>query len=229
MKHKGAYSNGVQRGGSDDWMTPPSLFRNLNREFNFSVDACASVDNALCEMFWTEEEDALKQDWSQETAIFCNPPYSKIPIFLEHAHKAETTCFLVPTRMQALWWMRLVLMNPHCHEIRHLLRNPRFVAPAHVKERLVQPGNRSPQACCVLVFRDQPRRGELRQTLICADTALTVLVIARGSTPGRPTVYDAETLDALLQLYKKKIKPSKIAQELNMSLRSVYRVIERLE
>ncbi|EPK1680413.1 DNA N-6-adenine-methyltransferase [Raoultella ornithinolytica] len=229
MKHKGAYSTGVQRGGSDDWMSPRGLFRNLDREFRFTLDAAASAENALCARFWTVEDDALTQDWSQEKSVWCNPPYSQIPAFLVNAQKAETTVFLVPTRMQALWWMRLVLINPHCHEIRHLLRNPRFVATEEIRAQQVQPGNRSPQACCVLVFRNAPRNGEIRQTLICADTALTLHVIARGGIPGRPTVYDAETLEAMLQLYKEKKKPREIAQKTNMSLRSVYRVIERLE
>ncbi|GEM_PF-4966006 len=51
MKHKGAYSNGKQRGGSDNWMSPPSLFRNLDKEFNFTRDAAASADilSFLCD------------------------------------------------------------------------------------------------------------------------------------------------------------------------------------
>ena len=228
MKHKGAYSNGKHRGGSDNWASPQSLWKNLNREFSFTIDAAASVENTLVvERFWTEEDDALQQDWTKESNVYCNPPYSEIPSFLVHAHKPEVAAFLVPSRFQALWWMKLVLMNPHLHEIRHLLRNPRFRAPEGAE--LVQPGNRSPTACCVLVYRREPRKGEIRQTLICADTALTLHVINRGSFSGRPTTYNAETLDQVIDLSERKsLKPKEIAERLNVPLRQVYRIVERL-
>jgi len=32
----------------DLWQTPRVLFDNLNKEFNFQLDACANYDNALC-------------------------------------------------------------------------------------------------------------------------------------------------------------------------------------
>jgi phage N-6-adenine-methyltransferase len=229
MKHKGAYSNGVQRGGSDCWQSPWTLFRSLNKEFSFTLNAAASADNALCHKFWNEEEDALKQDWGAESSIWCNPPYSQIPAWHENAHKAETTVYLAPTRMQALWWMRLVLLNKNCHEIRHLLRNPRFIAPESVKQKLVQPGNRSPQACCVLVFRSVPRKGEIRQTVNCADTGLLMHVINRGSVPGRPTIYDAEVLDQVIDLYaRKRATLKENAELLKVPLRTVQRIAQRL-
>lgn len=63
MKHKGAYSNGVQRGGSDNWMSPRGLFRDLNHEFTFTLDAAASAESTLSEKYGTEQDDTLKQNW----------------------------------------------------------------------------------------------------------------------------------------------------------------------
>ena len=227
MKHKGAYSNGVQRGGSDDWMSPPGLFRNLNREFTFTLDAAASVDNALCARFWSIEDDALARDWSQEKSVWCNPPYSQIPAFLVNAHKAAVTCFLILVRTQAIWWLRLILMNPNAHEIRFLSRNVRFrAAPGTTQKRL---NNRAPMACCVVIFRNVPRKGEIWQTVNCADTGLLLHVINRGSVSGRPTIYDAEVLDQVIDLYeRKRAKPKEIAERLKIPLRTVQRVVQRL-
>lgn len=59
---------------SDNVGTPQELFNSLNSYFNFTLDACASPENAKCENYFTEEQDAMKQDWSG--VVFCNPPYS---------------------------------------------------------------------------------------------------------------------------------------------------------
>lgn len=62
--------------GKDDWETPQWLFNELNKEFHFTLDPCATSENAKCSKFYTKEQDGLKQDWGGET-VFCNPPYSK--------------------------------------------------------------------------------------------------------------------------------------------------------
>lgn len=61
--------------GKDDWETPQSFFNELNKEFNFTLDPCATHETAKCTKYYTAEEDGLKQDWEGET-VFCNPPYS---------------------------------------------------------------------------------------------------------------------------------------------------------
>lgn len=62
--------------GKDDWGTPQALFDKLNKEFNFTLDACASSYNFKCEKYYTIEDDGLSKSWAGET-VFCNPPYSK--------------------------------------------------------------------------------------------------------------------------------------------------------
>jgi site-specific DNA-methyltransferase (adenine-specific) len=48
---------------SDDWATPEDLFEELNREFNFDLDVCASESNHKTPEFFTAEIDGLSQNW----------------------------------------------------------------------------------------------------------------------------------------------------------------------
>jgi phage N-6-adenine-methyltransferase len=220
---KGIVTIGVNNGGSDEWRTPPRLFRNLNDEFNFTVDAAASPDNALLPKHWS---NAFSEQWEGER-VFCNPPFSLVPAFLQNAHRPDLAVFLIPERTHTLWWLEHVLMNPHCHEIRHLLRTVRFIPPSGAKQKVLN--NRAPMACAVVTYLNQKRTGEIRQTVICADTALTLHVINRGAKGGRPTVYDATTLDAVINLYERQRKPVKeVAETLQIPLSSVYRIVQRL-
>jgi site-specific DNA-methyltransferase (adenine-specific) len=61
---------------SGNWATPQDFFDKLNEEFGFTLDPCADDSNHKCEKYYTEEQDGLKQDWSNES-VFCNPPYGR--------------------------------------------------------------------------------------------------------------------------------------------------------
>ena len=61
---------------TDEWPTPRSFFDELNAEFSFTLDPCASAENAKCGTFFTKVQDGLKQDWKNHR-VFCNPPYGK--------------------------------------------------------------------------------------------------------------------------------------------------------
>lgn len=52
-----------------------ALFDELDAEFHFTLDPCATPETAKCAKFYTEEDNGLVQDWTGET-VFCNPPYS---------------------------------------------------------------------------------------------------------------------------------------------------------
>ncbi len=69
-------NNGRYNGDGREWRTPPELFASLDREFHFTLDACATAENALCPRYFTEAENGLEQDWSDER-VFMNPPYGK--------------------------------------------------------------------------------------------------------------------------------------------------------
>ena len=63
--------------GKNDWETPQDLFDELDAEFHFTLDPCATNQTAKCKKYYTEKENGLLQDWTGET-VFCNPPYSDV-------------------------------------------------------------------------------------------------------------------------------------------------------
>jgi len=85
--------------------TPIEIWKALSKEFNFTVDACASDKNHLLPRYWTEESDALKQEWKDEI-IYCHPMYgSKIPRFVEKAMTSKClTVFLLPASTNSLYF-----------------------------------------------------------------------------------------------------------------------------
>jgi phage N-6-adenine-methyltransferase len=100
---------------SDLWETPQAFFDVLNREFYFSVDAAASVDNAKCNRWFGpsgQHEDALALvEWGRPYApenIWLNPPYSQCQAFItkaaEQARHGNIVVCLVPSRTDTRWW-----------------------------------------------------------------------------------------------------------------------------
>ncbi len=77
------------------YQTPKDLFDKLHAIFRFTVDAAASDVNHLLPKYWTQETDAIKQDWTQET-IFCNPPFNNIAPFLVKARTAKFALVFAP-------------------------------------------------------------------------------------------------------------------------------------
>lgn len=88
---------------TDQWATPQDFFDELNAEFHFTLDPCATRENAKCARFFTVEDDGLKQDWQGET-VFCNPPYGReigkwVKKCYEESKKPGTTVvMLIPAR-----------------------------------------------------------------------------------------------------------------------------------
>lgn len=98
-----------------DWTTPQYVFDWLNKLFNFDLDAAADSENALCRRFFTEEDDALKQEWVAKT-VYCNPPYTR---FLQDKfilkgfeqwkkQNCETVVFLIPARVDKKVWYEVI-------------------------------------------------------------------------------------------------------------------------
>jgi phage N-6-adenine-methyltransferase len=85
---------------SDEWETPDNLFKQLDDEFHFEMDAAATEENSKCKLFFDKELNALTCDWGDPT--FCNPPYSKIAAFMKKAYeesqKGKTIVCLIPAR-----------------------------------------------------------------------------------------------------------------------------------
>ena len=62
---------------SDLWETPRWLFDELNREFRFTLDPCATKKNAKCKKFYSKKDDGLSKSWKGER-VFMNPPYGRV-------------------------------------------------------------------------------------------------------------------------------------------------------
>src|SRR5882672_11488577 len=52
-----------------EWTTPTWLYDALNTEFHFTLDPCATPENARCQQFFTAQQDGLAQDWGRH-AVF---------------------------------------------------------------------------------------------------------------------------------------------------------------
>jgi phage N-6-adenine-methyltransferase len=103
--------------------TPKRLFAELDTEFRFTLDACATHQNALCTRYYTLEgrfsrgqwqsaEDGLKGSWGGER-VWCNPPFSELDIWTDKAwaeqEHALSICMLVPAnRTDQPWWQKNV-------------------------------------------------------------------------------------------------------------------------
>ena len=57
--------------------TPRSLYDRLNNAFGpFTLDPCAEPSTAKCEIFFTEEDNGLLQNWGGRK-VFMNPPFGR--------------------------------------------------------------------------------------------------------------------------------------------------------
>ena len=54
---------------SDERATPQSYFDEINKEFNFNLDPCATEDNHKCDKYFTLENDGLSQNWGVQSIL----------------------------------------------------------------------------------------------------------------------------------------------------------------
>lgn len=113
---------------STNWSTPQDLFDELDAEFFFDLDPCASDENHKCPRYYTEDEDGLSMSWTGR--IFMNPPYGTgMSAWIQRAHKAvyeeqtaELVVLLLPARTDTIWFHRYCVKR----EIRFIKGRLRF-------------------------------------------------------------------------------------------------------
>lgn len=93
---------------SNEWTTPQHLFDELNQEFNFTLDPCATEENAKCSKHFAIEDDGLSKDWSNDV-VFMNPPYGReikkwIKKAYEESLNGATVVCLIPARTDTMYW-----------------------------------------------------------------------------------------------------------------------------
>ena len=113
---------------TDLWATPQDFFDKLNSEYGFTLDPCATKENAKCEKYYTKEEDGLQQDWGGHI-VFCNPPYGRdLPKWVEKAYNESkkpgtTVVMLIPARTDTRYFHDYIY---HKAEIRFLKGRLKF-------------------------------------------------------------------------------------------------------
>jgi hypothetical protein len=126
-----------------NWTTPRSLFEPLHDEYRFTMDGASEPGLGLLPNASTAENPL---PWTGER-VFCNPPWSNIPPFVELAATADLAVLLVPARTNARWFHRALKLGA---QPRFFLGRPAFGnAPDGTK------GHNSPVDCLLLVFLRQ--------------------------------------------------------------------------
>ena len=94
---------------SNDWETPADFYNQLDAEFGFTLDPCASPSSSKCSSFYTADDDGLSKDWKGHT-VFMNPPYGRkignwIQKAYEEGEKSNTRVVaLIPARTDTKYW-----------------------------------------------------------------------------------------------------------------------------
>lgn len=86
---------------TDMHATPQDFFDEQNAKYRFTLDACASKENAKCSNYFTEKVDGLKQPWTG--VVWCNPPYGReISKWIQKGYDSSlegaTVVMLLPAR-----------------------------------------------------------------------------------------------------------------------------------
>lgn len=167
-------------GGRDRWQTPPGLFRQIQRRYQFTYDAFASHENALLPTYSTIEGtfrsapcgieqidtlDGLHQEWTGRR-VFLNPPYANGMLekaaakCVGWAQEAEIIVGLFPVDTSTKWWH---LYIAEFADMEFLPKRVRYVHPMapcseKCKHALGEPADSPPGGSMIVVWR---RRYEL--------------------------------------------------------------------
>ena len=95
---------------TDEWETPQDFFDELNKEFGFTFDVCATVENSKCGLnFFSKEMDGLSVGWPQGMK-WMNPPYGReIGKWVKRASEEKNTVCLLPARTDTKWFHEYIL------------------------------------------------------------------------------------------------------------------------
>lgn len=125
----------------NDWRTPDAIFRALDAEYHFTLDAAASAENTKCPVYYAEGDDALNLNWygidlaarnegaavlsPWEVRAFVNPPYQPkgavetwLKKGLDQAAQGVFSVFLVPMATSVAWFNDLVVPYAEWHSFR---------------------------------------------------------------------------------------------------------------
>lgn len=110
---------------TSEWETPQDLFDQMNDEFHFDVDACATPQNAKCDLYYTAADDGLAEPW--RGVCWCNPPYGRdvgrwVAKAAESAREGAVVVMLLPARTDTRWFHDYIYHRAEVRFIRGRLK-----------------------------------------------------------------------------------------------------------
>jgi len=111
---------------SGEHETPQDLFDQLDEEFHFTLDPCATFENAKCDKYFTIKDDGLSQSWDDHV-VWVNPPYGRgVDHWLaKAANSRATVVVLLAARTDVKWFHEIV--GAYASEVRFISRRLKFV------------------------------------------------------------------------------------------------------
>lgn len=104
-----------------EWETPKDFYDAMDREFHFTLDACANKNNHKHKNYFSPAVDSLTQDWTG--VAWLNPPYDrKIGLWIEKAYRESrggtvVVCLIQGRSSDTIWWHDYVM---RAKEIRYI-------------------------------------------------------------------------------------------------------------
>jgi phage N-6-adenine-methyltransferase len=139
--NKSRLNRGMFSSTSGEWETPKELFDAVDAVFHFTLDVCATHENAKCARYFIKERDGLAQEW--RGVCWMNPPYGiEISRWVKKAYEssleagAVVVC-LFPARTDTRWWHDYVIS--HAAGVKFIKGRVRFsrLGPAPFPSALV--------------------------------------------------------------------------------------------
>lgn len=150
---------GLFTSNKEEWETPQELFDELNHEFNFDTDLCASDKNTKCRRYVKKGDCYYSTGIDKSDSLpyvhksgFMNPPYGrKIGEFVRKAYllalkEGKTIVCLLPARTDTRWWHNYCMK---AYEIRFLKGRVKFINPDN---RTAKP-QPAPFPSAIVIFR----------------------------------------------------------------------------
>jgi len=146
----------------DLWQTPKKLIDSLKREFRFTLDVAASIENKICGSWIDESQNALITKWADAGVNWCNPPYSDITPWvnkaIEQHQLGKTIVMLVPSDTSVKWFK---LAYESCTEVRFISGRISFI-----NSETQKPVNGNNKGSVLFIWRGNAPKNSHTVTLI---------------------------------------------------------------
>lgn len=78
----------------DEWSTPSKIFEELDAEFNFTLDPCATDENHKCDFYFTKNIDGLKENWGGTECLLIHLTHRLSIGLKKHGKKVQSQILL---------------------------------------------------------------------------------------------------------------------------------------